>query len=138
MAALEVDTLTGRLGGYQDLDGAFPELLLGIEPGTRLVARPRLHAAVDAPHAEPPVLQPFQQVVEGVLELGEDEQLLVRVIEEALLPQYLLRDGSTSLQTPGSLRGTSPFAGESPASAVIFPAHVLGVAGQRDGIQQPL
>ena len=39
VAALEVDAFAGRLGGDQDLNRAVPELLLGVQPGTRFVAR---------------------------------------------------------------------------------------------------
>ena len=53
VAALEVDALSGRLRGHQDLDPAVPELLLRVQPGTRLVTRTRPHAAVDASHSEP-------------------------------------------------------------------------------------
>ena len=38
MAALEVDTFSGSLGRDENLDFAFPELLLGVEPGARFVA----------------------------------------------------------------------------------------------------
>ena len=85
VADLEVDALAGGLGGDQDLDLAFAELLLGVEAGARLVARARLHAAVDAADAEAPGLQATHEVVQRVLELGEEEQALVRVVEEALL-----------------------------------------------------
>ena len=37
VAALQVDALAGRLGGHQDLDLAFAELLLGVEPASRFV-----------------------------------------------------------------------------------------------------
>ena len=90
VADLEVDALARRLGGDQDLDLAFPELLLGVEARARLVARARLHAAVDAADAEAPRLQPIHQIVQRVLELGEEEQALVRVVEEAFLLEQVL------------------------------------------------
>ena len=85
VADLKVDPLARGLGGDQDLDLAFAELLLGVEARARLVARARLHAAVDAADAEAPGLEAIHEVVQRVLELGEEEQALVRVVEEALL-----------------------------------------------------
>src|SRR5690606_4292273 len=54
VADLEVDTLTGRLRGHQDLDGALTEQLLGVQPGTRVVPTAWLHAAMDGAHPESP------------------------------------------------------------------------------------
>src|SRR5439155_13556985 len=58
VADLKVDALTRRLGGDQNLDLAFAELLLGMEARPGFVARARLHAAVDVADAEAPGLQP--------------------------------------------------------------------------------
>ena len=85
VAALEVDAFAGRLGRHEDLDRPFAELLLGVQPGAGVVARADSHAAVDAADAEAPLDQLGDEVVERVLELGEEEQPLVRVVEEALL-----------------------------------------------------
>ena len=52
VAALQVDALTGRFGGHQHLDRALAELLLGVEPGARFVARAGLHPAVNAADPE--------------------------------------------------------------------------------------
>src|SRR5205823_8661727 len=54
VAALEVDALARGLGGDQDLDGVFSELLLGVQAGARLVAGPCLHVTVDAADTEAP------------------------------------------------------------------------------------
>ena len=85
VADLKVDALAGGLGRDQNLDRALAELLLGVQARARLVARARLHAAVDAADAETPGLQSVHEIVERVLELGEEEQALLGMIEEALL-----------------------------------------------------
>ena len=85
VAGLEVDPLARGLGGDQNLNLAFAELLLGVEASARLVTRARLHAAVNAANAETPGLETGHKVVQRVLELREEEQALVRVIEESLL-----------------------------------------------------
>ena len=94
VAALEVDALARRLGGHQNLNLAFAELLLGVEPRARLVTRARPHAAVDAADAETPGLEALHEVVECVLELGEKQQALVCVVEEALLLEQGLESRS--------------------------------------------
>ena len=90
-AELEVDAFARRLGGHQDL-AVLAELALGVDARARRVAVADLHAAVDlrdgeAPLAElaqrPAVLAVAGQVVERVLVLGEDEQLHLRVGEDA-------------------------------------------------------
>ena len=85
VADLKVDAFAGGLGGDQDLDRAFAELLLGVKARARLVARARFHAAVDAADPEAPGLQAAHEIVQRVLELGEEKQPLVWVIEEALV-----------------------------------------------------
>ena len=138
MAALEVDALSCRLRGHQDLDPAVPELLLRVQPGTRLVTRTRPHAAVDASHSELPGLQALHQVVERVPELGEDQELLVRIVEESLLLQDVLETAQLCLG-PRSLDGLRPFGERLKFSDLL--ADILGVAGQRDRLQhafQPL
>ena len=89
VTTLKVDAFARGLGGHQNLNGAFAELLFGVEPGPRFFARPGLHAAVNAADAEPPRLQSLHQIVEGVFELGEEQQSLVRTVEEPLV----LHDG---------------------------------------------
>ena len=54
---LKVDAFARGLGGYQYLDSAFAELLLGVEAGARLVPRAGLHSAMDAADAETPALE---------------------------------------------------------------------------------
>ena len=103
VADLEVDALARRLGGHQDLDAAVPELLLGVEPGAGFIPGAGLHPAVDAPHREAPALEPVHEVVQGVLELGEDEEALRRVVEEAFLVEQGLEAGELRLG-PGILR----------------------------------
>ncbi len=56
VADLKVDAFAGGLGGDQDLDRAFAELLLGMQARARLVARARFHAAVDAADLKAPRL----------------------------------------------------------------------------------
>ena len=86
VAALEVDPFAGRLGGHQHLDRAVPELLLGIQPGARLIAAARLHAAVDEADPELPLLQTPHQVIQRVFELGEDQEALLRVLRRSPVP----------------------------------------------------
>ena len=78
----------------------FAELALGVDARARRVAVADLHAAVDlgdreAPLAElaerPAVLAVASEVVERVLVLGEDEQLHLRVAEDALVREDLLQ-----------------------------------------------
>ena len=57
VAALQVDALARGFGGHQHLDGAFAELLLGVQAGAGFVAASRLHAAVDAADGEAPFAQ---------------------------------------------------------------------------------
>jgi len=45
---------------------------------------------MDAAHTESPGLQSFQEIVERVLELGEEEQSLILMIEEALFLEQVL------------------------------------------------
>jgi hypothetical protein len=87
VADLKVDALAGSRSCDQNLDPAFSELLFGVQACTGLVARSRLHAAVDAAETKAPGLQSVDEVVQGVLELGKQEQALLRTIEEALLLQ---------------------------------------------------
>ena len=76
IADLEVDAFAGRLGGHEHLDRAFPELLFGVEPRAGFIARARLHAAMDAADLEAPGLELLHEIVERVLELGEEEKPL--------------------------------------------------------------
>src|SRR3972149_1567906 len=77
VADLEVDALARGFGGDEDLDVALAELLLGVEARPRFVARARLHTAVDATDTEAPRLQPSHEIVQRVLELGEEKKPLV-------------------------------------------------------------
>jgi hypothetical protein len=85
VADLKVDALASRFGCDQNLDRALPELLFRMQACAGLVAGTRLHAAVDAAEAKTPGLQSVHEVVQRVLELGEQEQALLGTIEEALL-----------------------------------------------------
>ena len=87
VAALEVDAFAGGLGGDKDLDDAVLELLLGVDARPRLIAGAGVHPTVDATDLEAPFLEAAEQVVERVLELGEDEQALGSVVEKALFFQ---------------------------------------------------
>src|SRR5262245_4845975 len=84
VAELTIDALACRLGGNENLDCTFLELLLGKQPRARLFARADLHAAVDGTHVEAHVLQLLNDIVERVLEFCENEQSLAAVGEEAL------------------------------------------------------
>ena len=46
---------------------------------------PATHSPVNVSGGESPGFQVLQKVVQSVLELGEDEETLLRVVEEALL-----------------------------------------------------
>jgi len=91
VAHLQVDAFPGRLGRHEHLDGALLKLLFGVKTRARVVARSRLHAAVDEPDGEPPLAQTRHEVVEGVAKLGEDEQPLARIVEKALLAKNRLQ-----------------------------------------------
>ena len=54
VAELKVDALARGLGGDENLNLAFAELLFGVQSRARLVAGARLHAAVDAADREAP------------------------------------------------------------------------------------
>ena len=84
VADLEIDALAGGLSGHQHLDVAIAELLLGVEACPLLVAGTGAHPAVNLARAQPPRLQALHQVVERILELGEDEQALGWIAKEAL------------------------------------------------------
>ena len=77
VAELEVDALAGRLGRHHDL-GPLPELLLCGD------ALAQLHPAVDQGDVEVGA-ELLDEVVERVLVLGEDEELLARVVAQAFL-----------------------------------------------------
>ena len=133
VADLEVDALARGLGGDQDLDLAFAELLLGVEAGARLVARARLHAAVDAADTEAPGLEARHEVVQRVLELGEEEQALVRVVEEALLLEQRLEFRELGLRA----RILDGLGLDRQASQLLdFLAHVVGAPCERDRLEQ--
>ena len=104
VAALEVDAFAGRLGRDQDLDRAFAELLFGVQPRAGLVPRADVHAAVDGANAETPLLQFLDEIVERVLELGEDKKPLLRVVEETLLLQQFLSRESFASHPASSTR----------------------------------
>ena len=89
LQTLKVDALAGGFGRDEDLDRALAELLLGVEARAGLVARARLHAAVDAADAEAPVFEDLNEIIQRVLELGEEKEPLVRVVEEALLLEQI-------------------------------------------------
>ena len=134
VAALEVDSFSGRLGSDQDLYLPFAELLLGVEPGTRFVAGAGFHGPVDAADAEAPGFQLFHQVVEGVLELGEQQQPLVGPVEEPLL----LHDPPKMSELRLAARAFDCFRlpGKLQQLGDLFP-HLPGVAGQGDRFQHP-
>ena len=132
VADLEVDALARGLGGDQNLDLAFAELLLGVEARARLVARARLHAAVDAADAEAPGLEATHEVVERVLELGEEEQALVRVVEEAFLLEQRLELRELGL----GARVLDRLGLDGQASQLLdLLAHLVGAPRERDRLE---
>ena len=85
-AELKVDAFAGRLGGHEHL-GCLLELPLGADAGARHIAVADLHAAVDLRDRQPPLAELAQralvpaiadEVVQGVLVLGEHQQLHLR------------------------------------------------------------
>ena len=84
VAALEVDALAGGLGGDENLDGAVLELLLGVEPRPGSSREPVFMLPWMQPTRKPHARELLDEVVERVLELGEDQQPLVGMVEEAL------------------------------------------------------
>ena len=135
VAALQVDAFAGRLGGDQHLDLAVAEPLLGVQPRPRFVARARLHAAVDAARGEAPRREPLQQVIERVPELGEDQQPLIRPVEEPLIPHDRPQPAQLRLAARGFDRLRLP---RQAAQLGRFLPHLRGVAGQRDRLQDAL
>ncbi len=133
VADLEVDPFSGRLGRHEDLDRSFPELLLRVKPRPRLVARSRLHAAVDVPNAEAPGLQTLHQVVERVLELGENEQPLLRMVKESLLLKQLLELRKFSFRA--GILNRPGLAGQR-LELLNLLLDLLGVACERDGLER--
>ena len=113
-AELEVDAFARRLGGHQDL-GLVAELLFRIDAGAGCVAVADLHAAVDLRDGKPPLAELAQrtaflavggEVVQRLLVLGEDQELHLRVLEDAVGGQHLaeldqLRFDFAFLQEPG-------------------------------------
>ena len=85
VAALEVYPLSRGFGGYQDLNIPVLELLFDVDPSPRFLPGAWVHPAVDIAGPESPGLQLFHQVVQGVPELGENQEPLVGIIEEPLL-----------------------------------------------------
>src|SRR5207249_10434100 len=84
---------------HEDLDRAVFELLLGIQTTPRLIARSGFHASMDESDAEAPSLETRHQIVQGVLELGEQQQSLVRMVEEPLLLEDILQPGEFGFDT---------------------------------------
>src|SRR5262249_53366337 len=82
MAALQVNPFTSRLSGHQDLNSAISELLLSEQPCTWIITGAWPHAAMDRADAEAPGLQTGYQIIERVLEFGEEQQPLLRMVEE--------------------------------------------------------
>ena len=83
----------GRFGGHQHLRSALqqaiPELLLGVKPRARLIARAGLHTAVDGLDREPPLAQLADQVIQRVTELGKNQQPAIGMGEEILALEEL-------------------------------------------------
>ena len=87
-AELEVDAFARRLGCRHDL-AAFTELALRIDPAAGRVAVADLHAAVNLGYGQMPFVPHFlDEVIERVLMLREDQELHLRIFEDALLREY--------------------------------------------------
>ena len=114
---------------------ALAELLLGVQARARLVARAGLHAAVDAADAEAPGLQSVDKVVQRVLELGEEEQALVGMIEEALLLKQLLELRELGLRARFFDR--LGLGGKASQFLNLLP-HLVGAARERDRLEHRL
>ena len=92
-AELEVDSFAGGLGRDQNLSRLL-ELALGVDARAGRVAVADLHAAVNLRDDQSPlaelaeratVLAVAREVIERVLVLGEDQQLHLRIVEDAVL-----------------------------------------------------
>ena len=91
-AELQVDAFAGGLGGDEHL-GGLPEFPLGEDAAAGRVAVADLHSAVNLGEGQPPLAQLAEraafpsvasEVIERVLVFGEDEQLHLRIGEDAL------------------------------------------------------
>ncbi len=107
-AELEVDPFAGGLGGDEHL-GGLAEIPLGVDAAPGRVAVADLHPAVDLGDGEAPfpelavraaVLAVADEEVERVLMLGEEQKLLRRVGEEALVFKDALELGELRLDFP--------------------------------------
>ena len=134
-AELQVDAFAGRLGGDEHL-GRLAELALGVDARSRRVAVADLHAAVDLGDGQAPLAELAEraavaavagEVVERVLVLGEDEQLHLRVGEEAVFGQHGPEFGRASIWAS---RASSPLAWS--ISRVSRPISSRRTAGSAD------
>src|SRR5688572_6997756 len=74
VADLEVNTLTGSLGGDENLYSALTELLFRVQPCTGFVARAGFHPTMNKTNTESPELQTSDKIVQSVFELCKDQQ----------------------------------------------------------------
>ena len=89
-AELEVDTFAGGLGRDEDLS-IFAELALGVDARAWRVAVANLHSAVDLGDGQVPLAEFADQIIERILVLGENEELELGVLENALISEQLLQ-----------------------------------------------
>jgi hypothetical protein len=132
---LKVDTFPCRLGGHQHLDRTITKLLFRVEPRAGVVAGTRLHAAMDAADLEAPGLQLFNEIVESVPKLSEQEKALVRMVEETLTVEQTLELRELGLGI-GGFHGLG-LLGELTQFRDLL-AHLLGVPGQGYGLEHLL
>ena len=132
---MQVNPFARGLGGDQDLDGAVFELLLGVQARTRLITPARLHTAVNTTNAETPVLQALHEVVECILELCKEQQTLLGVVKEALLPQEAPQASELCL-CPSCLNGLG--LGSEALQAVDLFAPLRFITPQGDSLQDSL
>src|SRR5437660_1325854 len=77
VAALQIDAFTGRFRCDKNLNPGIAELLFREQPRARLLPASRFHAAVNAACLQAPRSQLLEKVIEGVLELREDQKALL-------------------------------------------------------------
>ena len=110
VADLQVDPLARGLSCHQHLDRALAELLLGVEPGPRRVARAGDQAAVDGRHLEAPGFELLDEVVERVLELREEYEPLILFDGGTRRPDANLRAADSARLDPSYLHTSGIYA----------------------------
>ena len=132
IAALQVNAFTRSLRRDKYLDGSIPELLLGVQSGSRLLSGARFHAAMDEPYPKTPCFQTIDQVIEGVLEFSEKQESLLGMVEEAFTMKQIFQAGQLCLcATPFNALGH----GRKAVEFLDLLPHLVGVTRQSDGFE---